>query len=474
MLTKLPHPASRLRLTVTGVVTTVVMVLGFLGCNTRPAAKAAVGDDGRPNILIIVTDDQRMGTMSVMPQTRRLFERGGVSFTNAFATTPLCCPSRSSIMTGRYAHNHGVVGNGMGDLLNQDITIQRYIHSAGYKTGVAGKFLNGWQRELDPPHFDKWAVMFHPRKKDPVYHHSEGYYNGLYNVNGELNTIHRYSTDQIVNHGLSFLEDFEKNDDQPWYLYVAPFGPHKPYTAEPAYSDRAVPQWNRPPSLREQRVNDKPSWVYNHSYPVESAEALRRAQMRTLMSIDDLVSKFFARMDALGETRDTLAIFLSDNGYMWGEHGLKRKQHPYTESVQVPFFLRWPGKVAPGSQDDRIAATIDIAPTILEAAGMAPNATMDGSSLLGPVSREVLLIEYWHEPKDKPTDWASLRSDTFQYIEYYNDHGRIVFREYYDLVSDPFQMDNTLRDGKKRNDPRVDALSTTLANLKTCSGRTCP
>jgi arylsulfatase A-like enzyme len=137
----------------------------------------ATGAARGPNILIIVTDDQRAGTLGVMPQTRRWFQQQGTTYTNAFATTPLCCPSRSSILTGRYAHNHGVLKNFMGGRLDHATTIERRLDQAGYTTGIAGKFLNSWKPEDDPPNFDRWAI-FNP-------HIDPGYFNSRFNVNGK-------------------------------------------------------------------------------------------------------------------------------------------------------------------------------------------------------------------------------------------------------------------------------------------------
>jgi arylsulfatase A-like enzyme len=185
-----------------------------------------------PNVLIIVTDDQR-GGLNVMGETRRWFAEGGTRYPAAFATTPLCCPSRASILTGRYAHNHGVRRNGpaSSDNLDQRTTLAYYLDQAGYRTGLFGKFLNGWDVTQAPPHFDEWALMLY------------AYYGGQWNVNGTVQTIDDYSTTYIADKAEAFLRAGEQDPNQPWFLYVATTAPKPPYTPGPRYADHPVSQW---------------------------------------------------------------------------------------------------------------------------------------------------------------------------------------------------------------------------------------
>src|SRR5918997_6132814 len=155
--------------------------------NSTASAQARV--QSRPNILIIITDDQRRSTIRHMPKTRRWFARGGRHFLRAYATTPLCCPSRASIFTGRYAHNHGVENNALAQTLDQRTTIQRYLQRAGYHTALIGRYLNRWPLEEDPPYFDEWAYF-----SSSLGH----YYGGRWNVNGRVGTVPGYSTDYIA------------------------------------------------------------------------------------------------------------------------------------------------------------------------------------------------------------------------------------------------------------------------------------
>jgi arylsulfatase A-like enzyme len=182
-------------------------------------------------------------------------------------------------------------------------------------------------------------------------------------------------------------------------------------------------------------------------------------------------------MRSLGEANDTLAFFLSDNGIMWAEHGMKSKTTPYTPAIKVPLFVRWPGRVPQNVPDPRIAATIDIVPTILEAAGISPDPEypLDGRSLLDGTTRDRLLLELTggNNQIDAPT-WASTLTTGYQYIEYYDDlSGAVTFREYYDLVNDPYQLENLLADPDPENDPPIDeqsALGLRLARDRRCEG----
>ncbi|MEA2447958.1 MAG: hypothetical protein QOK47_1595 [Actinomycetota bacterium] len=418
--------------------------------------------DNRPNILLIVTDDQRIGSMSSLPTTRRIFKRGGVTYTEAYDTTPLCCPSRSSIFTGLYAHNHHVTRNDQSDRLPLRHTIQHYLHAGGYQTAIDGKYL-GWGLK-DPAYWDRWTVLRPP-----------GYYKVRFNVDGQLRTIRRYSTDFIASKALEYLDYFEKKDTDPWFLYVTPNAPHPPAVPEPAYKDARVPPFPNSQGFREKDRSDKPPYVQDTSINPERSRDFYKRQLRSLMSVDDLVGGIFDKMETLDEDRKTLAIFISDNGYMWGEHGLLNKRLPYTESIKAPMFARWPGHLPKGAKVDRLVANIDLAPTLVKAARVGPVKQMDGRSLFGPHVRDRMLTEYFRDVNTKkiPT-WASLRTKRYQYIEYFNHAGETTFREYYNLRKDPHQLRNVLNDGVKGNEPNTRELHRRLMHDKRCKGTNCP
>ncbi len=425
----------------------------------------------RPNVLVIVTDDQRpmADALAVMPNVRSLFVEGGRNFPRSVVTTPLCCPSRSSILTGRYAHNTGVLTNGdEGQVLafDQATTIEAYLKGAGYRTGIVGKFFNTWPLAMAPPFFDRWATM------------SGGYQDPVMNVDGAVHHVEGYSTSILGSQTVGILDDFDATeDDAPWFLYVAPQAPHGPYTPDEPYADAAVPPWDPGPAFDESNINDKPPWVRWRTYSRSEADQLREAQLRTLMSVDDMVGTVFDELDRLGES-DTLAVFMSDNGLLWGEHHIgDSKRFPYEDSVGVPLLIRWPGHVEAGTRDARLAANIDVVPTIREAVDgpASDDLRPDGRSLLSPIPHRRLLLEYWRSP-DSPgvPSWRGLLRRGWLYIEWRDDDGAITFREFYNLRRDPFQLRNLLGDASPRNDPNVIGISKSLARLSTCQTHTCP
>jgi arylsulfatase A-like enzyme len=426
----------------------------------------------RPNVLVIVTDDQRADTLEVMPETQAWFAAQGTSFAQGFASTPLCCPSRASIFTGRYTHNHGVLNNSMASQLNHRSTLQRYLQEAGYRTAIAGKFLNGWNLFEDPPYFDRWAI----------FDENASYYEVPFNVNGEIQTVRGYSTSFIEDQAIRFLSEFERTDARPWLLYVTVFAPHTPYTAAPKYDDSPVPEWKTNPAVKEKDLSDKPPWLREAELGPTGGEWTRREQLQTLMSVDDLIGRLTRQLDHLDEQEPTLAFFLSDNGYFWAEHGLLGKSHPYTQAVQIPFLLRWDGHVVAGAEDDSIVSTVDVAPTVLAAAGIRPSTRypVDGRNLIGSSPRVRVLLEYFTDPVRPAPDWASIRTSSYQYVEHYGTGGRAIFREYYDLVQDPWQLANDLVDGHPNDPPpeQTEKLSRILARGRRCRGtegpRACP
>lgn len=444
-----------------------LVVLAWVG--SQEVHPGAAAEPKPPNVLIILTDDQRLQTYGAMPRTRHWLIDEGVRLVNAFATTPWCCPARATIYSGRYAHNHGVTSNSSPEALSQDTTVQRYLDEAGYRTGIFGKYLNSWDLAVDPPHFDEWAIYA------PV--SVGGYSGGRWNVRGTVRKVHRYSTTYIRNQGLAFLEDAEAEDGRPWFLQLSTWAPHLPAVPEPKYEDAKVSRWKVPPSVREADRSDKPPYLQASHLPVPQARAVRRQQLRTLMSVDDLVEAVMQRLGALKERGNTLVFFLSDNGFLWGEHGWQGKTVPYTHSIRIPMLVRWPRVLAPGTVDRRLLANIDVAPTILDAAGITPDphVPLDGRSILDAHSRDRILTEHWAAPGGRPPTptWASLRTVDWQYVEYYDDAGVVTFREYYDLSKDPHQLLNRLGDDDAGNDPSPEslvAMSIRLAGDRRCVG----
>ena len=287
-----------------------------------------------------------------------------------------------------------------------------------------------------------------------------------------------YSTIMTFDRAIEYAEDFDSfDDDRPWYLQVTPIAPHGPTQPEAKYADAVVPPWDPAPSVGEVDRSDKPQWV-NWINQSEASAALQREQMhRTMMTVDDQVEALMNRLDELGELDDTIAIFTSDNGYFWGEHNLSSKFLPYFEAVHVPFLIRWPGHVAAGAVDDRFVSNVDTLPTVLAAAGVDPGHVVDGSNILEPgFDRDIMLTEYWEDVANGNyvPDWTSIRTDTYMFAEYFDANESIVFREYYDLVADPFELVNLLNDGTPANDPNIAPLSAMIQLYRTCAGASCP
>ncbi|MDQ4094627.1 MAG: sulfatase-like hydrolase/transferase, partial [Actinomycetota bacterium] len=368
-----------------------------------------------------------------------------------------------------YAHNHGVYTNLGKPDFDHAFTIQDYLDDAGYKTAMTGKFFNDWPLRERPPHFDRWAMF------------DGGYYQRRFNVDGEMTNVPGYSTSFIARKSIDFLQAFDDADDAaPWFLYVAPYAPHAPFTPESDHQTTRVPRWDGNPAVFEKNRSDKPPYVLIRNETFQTWKRNRVLQLRSLKSVDALVGGVRRALRDLDENRRTLVFFMSDNGYMWADHGLYDKGAPYTPSIRIPMLMRYPRAQELPPVDDRIVANVDVAPTVLDAAGIAvdPLHPMDGKSLLAPAwERNRILTEYRNNDNIwTPPTWASTRTKTIQYVEYYAD-GEPVFRELYRLRSDPWQLRNVLADGREGNDPsgaRLAQLSSRLVADRECEGATCP
>jgi arylsulfatase A-like enzyme len=443
----------------------IAALAAFLLILPSPAPKpVASGQPARPNVLIFMTDDQRPDTMSVMPWTQRWFADEGTRFSSAYATTPLCCPSRASIMTGRYVHNHGVRDNYSALLLDQRSTMQRYLQEAGYLTAFSGKYMNAWPLYQPPPYFHRYSIM------------NYGYRASKFNTDGQVRRLRGYSTDIIGEKAVRFLRYFETDDVRPWALYVNPFAPHDPFKPARRFRKTPVPPWDPSPASTEDDRRDKPPGVQSRSANLTGVNLVRNLQLRTLMAVDEMVHQVMNELNRLGEATGTLAIFMSDNGFFWGEHGLFDKRWPYLPSVRIPLFVRWPGAMAAGAVDERLVGNVDIVPTVLEAAGVIPDASypLDGRSLLDKGSRDRLLIESFVDRLDPGVPaYSSTVTPQYQYVEYYDENGVTTFREYYDLVEDPWQLRNLLSESDPRPQSRpgnLASISAQLAQDRQCQG----
>lgn len=441
----------------------LLLSVGLLACtddggDREPDAEPSQAAE-RPNVLIFVTDDQRIGTFSAMPRTQKRFA-DGTHFTNAFVTTPLCCPSRASIFSGRYSHNHGVLRNNAGDELDPRTMLPRYLQEAGYTTAIAGKYLQGIPVSKDPPNFDRWAT------------YGWGYYDRLFNVDGERKQIARYTTDQVGIFARRWIRSFQKDDDRPWFMYLATTAPHLPYLPEPDHADDPVAPLPDTPSMDETDLSDKPTDIRAGKFSYEEGAHIFEGMMRSLISVDEMVDSVFGTLDRYDETEDTMVLYISDNGHLLGEHGLFAKRLPYPESVRVPLLLSWPGHDLP-PRDDRFAANVDIAATVYQAAGITPEHELDGIPLTSEERRDAILLEEYDN--GSLPDWASILTNEYQYTEYFDKRGSpVTFREFYDVANDPDELTNLLMGARPGPRPtQVDELQQLLRRVENCVGSEC-
>ncbi len=424
---------------------------------------AEAGPAPRPNIILVVSDDQRADTMNGMPRTNRLFE-SGIRFTNAYATTPVCCPSRASIFTGQYPHNHGVLDNTGIRFLNPNRTIQRYLKKAGYRTALFGKYLNGWEQtygaDAAPPYIDDYFLGFNERN--------------------QTHPTDSPGDDFLSKKAVAWIKEQERRrPNQPWLLIVAAHSPHWPFVAEPRYRLAPVPVDRGSPALLASTDNMHPSVGNRRGFSewrtVDRYQS-RTMQYRMLKSLDDLVANVH-RAVPNDERSNTMSMFTSDNGFMWGEWGMQTKFFPYQVNVRVPLMVRWPKLIAPSVQD-RLVANIDIAPTILNALKIKPRHVIDGHSLLDRYHfRDWLLLE---NPgiSGVTASWSSQVDKRYQFIQYHENNleSKPEFFELYNLRTDPYQVENLLDDGSL---PLVEGtfeayLSARLSRALSCRGQQCP
>jgi arylsulfatase A-like enzyme len=426
-----------------------LVLAGAVGGSLQAGRPAPLRRSARPNIVLIVTDDQRFDTVEQMPSVRALAEHG-VRFANAFATTPLCCPSRASILTGQYSHRTGVLSNSPPDggapAFSDTSTLATWLQGAGYTTAMIGKYLNRYKQlgpAYVPPGWDEWSAI----ASEPI---SSRYYGFTLNRNGSpltyTSTPYAYSTSVLGRYATDFL----RSVTSPFFLYFAPIAPHLPATPAPGDEGASPAGTPDPASFDEADTSDKP-WA--GIFPPMSAsarEAMRSMRARTRDSLREVDRSVAAIAETLVERRaldNTVIVYTSDNGQLLGEHRLRGKIWPYEESIRVPLVVRLPWARPPGAVEERLVLNIDLAPTLAELAGVRPAITQDGRSLVPllrperapPRWRSAFVVEYLgHEfPFGAPPRFTAVRTRRYLYAHYENG-----WLELYDLRTDPFQLEN--------------------------------
>jgi N-acetylglucosamine-6-sulfatase len=448
----------------------VLLVSGVWGS----AAREAAGATAKPNIVFILADDMRRDDLRFMPKTRSVLGDKGMSFSNAFVSNPLCCPTRATIMRGQYAHNTGVWTNkgSSGGLQayrnegNEKDNMATRLDAAGYRTGLFGKYLNEYSGASDKPRgWDRWFA------------HTGGsqYYD--YMINDDGRSIHYgstpadYETDVIADHAKTFIGTSAKAG-VPFFAFVAPRAPHSPAT--PATRDQHAYDGlkaRRLPSFNEKNVSDKPPWIRKLPMLSDAKQAKidNRAEKRaeTLQALDDLVAGIVSRLNDRRVLSKTYIFFTSDNGWHAGEHRIqKEKWRPYEEDIRMPLLVRGPG-VAAGHRAQRLVLDTDYLPTFTDLADVHTPNYVDGRSLQPVLEgdktawRSAILLEA--AASYSPAYRGIRTSDGRKYVEYAS--GK---RELYHLGHDPYE----LRDSYDSTNPPA-TLAKRLKKLRSCAAASC-
>ena len=490
----------------------LALCVGALAALVHSAGSArAAGPQPHPNIIVITTDDQSLSMLSgeYMPKTFKQIAEPGATFFNAVVTTPLCCPSRATMLTGQYAHNHGVVTNHYPLLEDKDNLLPVWLRRAGYRTAHVGKFLNAYEQAVPnrfevAPGWDSWYTTLGATR----------YFNYVVSANGKR--VHfgrgrRNHVTRVINQKAATLVRRFTADATPLYLQLDHRAPHaetgvdsggrcgaRAVPEEPndqqRFSDEPLPIT---PSFNEADVSDKPSYI--QARPPLTGPQIKKIGKRydcalgALSSVDRGVKQIVQALRQTHELNNTVLVFTSDNGYYFGEHRIaKDKTHPYEEGIRVPLMMRVPPRylggrpVVPHVHEQ--VANIDLAPTFLELAGGQPCAgdadcrVMDGRSLMPLLRGEAgfpegrgLLVEY-DGASSKGTSsckYAGIRALGRMYVEHDAIPDPVTGvcqaseqTELYDLTVDPFQLQSLNPDG----DPVAESLRSRLDLLRNCSG----
>jgi len=427
-----------------------------------------------PNIVLITVDDASNVDLTYMPLARRRLKRLGTDFRNGLATHPLCGPARAQLITGQYAQDTNVWLNkgpygGYGNIPDKDNTLGTWLQAAGYRTGLAGKFVNGYTQSFAVPQgWDTWRVTtagtYSPYDFTVIHEDGQSHV-----------VLDTYTADWVAEESVAF---FHSQDARPFFMWASFVAPHtmhvdgrwKAPVPAPRHAElfpNEVSPSTRKPSFNESDLTDKPDYFEDrwedNLRRRESYNELFRARIRSLQAVDEGVARM---MDSMTPEvrRNTLWILTSDNGYLLGEHRMRGKNCPYEESLHVPLLMRWQrGGIPAGVVTDRVGRLIDIPASILDAAHATAGRPQAGQSLLpvakGPIedAGEPVLIQGGSEYHDGPWAFQGIRKATWKYVEHWQGQ-----KELYDLTNDPYEISNLA--GNQL--PKESELSADLESLR--------
>lgn len=413
------------------------------------------------NVVFILSDDHRHDAMSFMGHSfaktphMDAMAANGVHLKNAFVTTSLCSPSRASILTGLYTFRHRVIDNQRA-VPGGTIFFPQYLQKAGYKTGFIGKWHMGHANDDPRPGFDYW---FSFKGQGQYYPPGPKY---TINDNGKRVPQDGYITSLLTKKAIEFLEA-QKDKDEPFFLYLSHKAVHGPFTPEPKYDGSlAEGKFSVPPSGQklENNLKNRPRWLLDQrnswhgmDFPLHTGtdiETFYKSYCEALRSVDDSIGAVMNQLKRMGIHDETLVIYMGDNGYMFGEHGLIDKRVAYETSSRVPMLMQCPELFEGNRVVEQVVANIDIAPTIMETMGLEKPPHMDGESFIPlacgkdiPWRDYFLYVYYWEQNYPQTPTHFSLRGDRFKYTTYY---GLWDTDELFDIQADPNEQNNLIHD----------------------------
>jgi len=428
------------------------------GCTKKTGAPARIAGSKPQNVIFILSDDHRYDFMGFLGKPKFLqtpnmdrMAKEGAYIEKAFVTTALCSPSRASIITGQFSHRHGVVDNN--SLIPEGtIFFPEYLQKNGYQTAFMGKWHMGDDSDEPRKGFDKW-ISFRGQGD---------YYNPTLNIDGKRQKVDGYVTDLLTDYALEWLQK-ERDPQKPYFLYLSHKAVHamfKPAKRHLGKYENVKLEYPENMANTEKNYKGKPDWVREQRNSWHGVDYMYHGQMdfdtfykrycETLLGIDESIGRVLEHLEQNGELDNTLVMYMGDNGFVFGEHGMIDKRHMYEESMRVPFLAMCPEKIKPGTILPHLVQNIDIAPTVLEAAGLHMPENMDGKSFLPLLEgkniewRDAVFYEYYWERNFPHTPTThGIRTDRYKYIHY---HGVWDTDELYDLKNDPGEMNNLINE----------------------------